>query len=888
MSVLEGVYKQSGQPDTYVPIQVDAAGAVATTGGSGGGGGVGASAAEIEAALTSTNIPTETLLGDIKTDIADSEVLLTGIKTGIEAFKTGEVVQAIPDYPTAGDLLAAYGNFSDVAAGDFVTRVETSNGQVITALSGGPLQTGESRITLDVPVKQPCALEIEASMIRAKQQFATITLFDDGGVPDVVPDPINILSIYQSSAVQGAAYNATAGTVVTLTLETPLPAPGSMGAVYLSDWVNLTGLVDSRLNYQNSCISWISGDRKTITFGYSDEGALPSLAIATINPVLGSAKINFYNNMGGSHHGFGFRFTGTTTTSASLISIFGGGDVQVSGSLVGDHRVTCGNTAPVYISGAMGNVEIKASSRYRLEGRPSECAFLDKAVDNIAVAYAPRAARTAVKPAMQADLRVRFRLVQPVGQTRPVAKIVNVTKAGSATWTVTTEDAHNLVTGNYVTIKGVISQTNFPSFSTPVAVTVTGANTFTLVSLTGTATGYGGSVILCNGGVDQPGIIGQAIISISNYSVNPTWLVATANTTVTGLAVGDYINLHGVRYDLTGADALVDGAWEVANVTSAQIILKPVIDIFGVRVSPTLPVISGTVAAGGSVILRTTLRSHDILLETWNENKIMIDGQGSGRPDKALPVVLTTNPIVTQGSPAAPNATTGDGAWYIRPVIIGLPDITSTAITATSTGSSISNDKGNGFQIVVPVTTVTGTLPTMDVRVQESFDGGTTWETLYDFQRITAVGVYQSPILRATGRHVRYVRTIGGTSPSFTTSLTRVLLPFIPAEPQKRLIDRSVVLTTLNSATPPLFSGAANNVQLVVNIGTATTPPAIQLEGSEDAGLSWYAIGSPLTAVASGTVQLTVNNLSATHVRARVSTAGVTVVAGYVSVKAWS
>lgn len=106
--------------------------------------------------------------------------------------------------------------------------------------------------------------------------------------------------------------------------------------------------------------------------------------------------------------------------------------------------------------------------------------------------------------------------------------------------------------------------------------------------------------------------------------------------------------------------------------------------------------------------------------------------------------------------------------------------------------------------------------------------------TLYEFQRVTANGSYNSPILRASGRHIRYVRTITGTTPSFTMALTRNILPFIPAEPQKRIVDRSIVLTTLNSTTPVLFSGAANNIQLVINIGAAITPPAIQLEGSED------------------------------------------------------
>lgn len=66
----------------------------------------------------------------------------------------------------------------------------------------------------------------------------------------------------------------------------------------------------------------------------------------------------------------------------------------------------------------------------------------------------------------------------------------------------------------------------------------------------------------------------------------------------------------------------------------------------------------------------------------------------------------------------------------------------------------------------------------------------------------------------------------------------------------------------------------------------ATTPPALQIEGSDD-GSTFYSIGSPLTAVASSSVQLTVNNIQTKFVRARVSTAGNTVVSGYVLVKAF-
>ncbi len=68
---------------------------------------------------------------------------------------------------------------------------------------------------------------------------------------------------------------------------------------------------------------------------------------------------------------------------------------------------------------------------------------------------------------------------------------------------------------------------------------------------------------------------------------------------------------------------------------------------------------------------------------------------------------------------------------------------------------------------------------------------------------------------------------------------------------------------------------------------TATTPPALQLQGSDDGGATWYAIGSPLAAVASSTVQQTINNISADRIRAVVSTAGASVTAGYILIKAF-
>lgn len=581
----------------------------------------------------------------------------------------GVLRQSVPDFPTAQDLLSAYGSFANVAPGDFVTRVAYSNGQVVTALSGGPLQVGESTITLDVPVRQPCALEIEASAIRARQQFASICLFEnaDSG-PSPVPDPIDIASIYQSSADTGVAYNAVAGTICTVVLSSALPAQGSPGAVYLSDWIHIDGLVDSRLNYQNACIKFISADRKTITFGFSDDAALPSLAVAAITPPAGTAKVYFYNNMAGADNAFGIRFTGTTATSAALVSVFGGGDAQVSGTLFGDHRVTIASTAPQYLNGVMGNVELKATSRYRLEARPSECAFLDKGIDSAATGFSVRAARTAVKPAYQAAMRARFRLYQPVGMTRPVGEIVSIAKTGTTTATITHDGLYPFQTGQYVTIKGVRDQTNFAAFTTPISITVLNATQFTcVVGSAVTATSYGGSVIRCNGGIDQPNIIGQ-IIQSAVQGANG-WVTFIGNTTWAGLSVGDYINVHGCRDIATGADIGLDGAWEVAHLSTTSLIVKPIIDIFGQRVSPLLASLSLT-NCGGTVILRTTLRSHDLMLEEWVESKNGIDGQGTNRVDKALPVRLMATDVTQNVSGSLAGSAAVDAAMP-NPVAVG-------------------------------------------------------------------------------------------------------------------------------------------------------------------------------------------------------------------------
>ena len=573
------------------------------------------------------------------------------------------VAQAIPDSEEPATIAKQWGNFAGVdwAGGDFVTSVAGVNGQLMTVLSSSPLTTGESFVVnTNQGVLQPCALEFAGSFVRTGISFATASLFANDPVagPDPVPAPINIVSYYQSNAVQGAANSNVAGTVLHMLLASALPAVGANNAVFVGDWINIVGLLDSRFNYANACINYISPDRLTIAVGFSDETALPSIlspagagAVTTVSPP-GSAQVTFYNNMSGARNGVGLRLTTLTPTQGVVVSIFGGDDNQVSGSLFADHRVTIANSNPIYVAGAnWGQYEIRATSRYRLESAADTAAMLDKADQSYINWVARDIPRTSVKPASGALLYPRFRLFKPASMSRPIAKIVSAVKASATTTaTINTDVPHGLVTGNYVTIKGIRDQTNFANFTVPAAVTVLSPTQFTVVcGIAAIATAYGGSVILANGNRDQPGIIAQVVQSVqSRVAAGSNWLDVGGNGSWSGFNPGDYVNLHGVRDSSTGADLGLDGAWEVAHLATSTMTLRPVFNISGVRVSPALGTL-GLTNCGGTVIVRPTLRAHDFMVQAWAEARMSIDGQGTNRIDKMLPCnVLNSVTVLTQ------------------------------------------------------------------------------------------------------------------------------------------------------------------------------------------------------------------------------------------------
>lgn len=95
--------------------------------------------------------------------------------------------------------------------------------------------------------------------------------------------------------------------------------------------------------------------------------------------------------------------------------------------------------------------------------------------------------------------------------------------------------------------------------------------------------------------------------------------------------------------------------------------------------------------------------------------------------------------------------------------------LASAARAASGTGASVDLGIKTGLLLTLAVSAVSGTSPTLQVKIETSADGST-WRLLDTFAVTTAVG----PVVRAFAGADRYVRaawTIGGTAPSFTFGL---------------------------------------------------------------------------------------------------------------------
>jgi hypothetical protein len=209
------------------------------------------------------------------------------------------------------------------------------------------------------------------------------------------------------------------------------------------------------------------------------------------------------------------------------------------------------------------------------------------------------------------------------------------------------------------------------------------------------------------------------------------------------------------------------------------------------------------------------------------------------------------------------------GNLNLIPVSTGT-DVASSAITTTTTSANLTPASGTTYSTTVIVTAVSGTNPTLSLAIQESADT-VNWFTVYVFPTITAVGNYNSPLLVQRGRVLRYVQTIGGTTPSFTRSVVRSQSNQGSTANYTNFVDTSIVPATTNSTTASVFVENTNTYTAIVNQGAGGSAVTFALDGSDD-NVNWVQGLTTVAGVIGGAtpVAMVYSGAAFRYIRARV------------------
>jgi hypothetical protein len=366
----------------------------------------------------------------------------------------------------------------------------------------------------------------------------------------------------------------------------------------------------------------------------------------------------------------------------------------------------------------------------------------------------------------------------------------------------------------------------------------------------GSITSLGGSTTLSMGGYTA------AVIDLRGTFTATLQFQGTIDGT-------NWISLQAIPYGSAQNTNLVTsttgpGAWLVQCAGCAQ-----------VRVNPSAYT-SGTI----TTVLRATMAT------SWTYNAPVGTTNAIAVASGTLTTVATVTTcatVTTVGSVTSDNLASATTT-----------DIASAATTSTSTSANVATTNQQSVSFLVNVGAVTGTSPTMDVVVQETYDG-TNFYDIYHFERITASGQYYSPVMKLAGIGIRYVRTLGGTSPSFTNGVSRISRAG-NAPTIRRSFDRTIAPNTLSSTTPAILVDGCDEIQLTVSMASGgTVPPVFGIQASED-NVNWCNFqsavvtltGTPsVTACAAGTI-----GYLPKYIRGYVSTAGTGATINWVCLKA--
>lgn len=522
----------------------------------------------------------------------------------------------------------------------------------------------ESRIssvpTWEMPFEASIGLHMSQRTVG--QEFATEFVSTETPLP--TPSDVVIASISQATT--------------TLSVTTSVPHNLSVG-----QRIGIKDCSDSRLNYPALVVA-TAPTPTTFTATAGPMGAIPSV---TAGPFT-TGSVYSRSAIGQAPNGTSMIFENGTATNASFYVRSESGDALPSGTITANHSVTMLTSASVQAVNAARNYAFQPSTEYRVKQFIGGLQWSDIPVDSL-VAENNRYKRTQVVPDFAASYRIRFRARNLPSRTVPNAQIVSAIKSGSTTATITTDVAHGLLAGDLVVVYGIRDQaaTAFPNLLTATAVVAAPTSTtFTIVIGSGTTgTSYGGYVAKVQGGIvmSSLGGIAQAVQNVTRTS---NVLTLTGSAAWAGLVIGDYINMIGVRDNVSGASLGIDGTYRVRDIATTTLILEP---IGSAPTGADIPLTD----CGGALIKRTDMRISFVRALDFERQRVELLPRPLGDTAESAPVAIQNIPAVTlSGTNTLTTVTTvsaltgggaaEDAAAGANPVVVG--GVVRTAVSPTT------------------------------------------------------------------------------------------------------------------------------------------------------------------------------------------------------------
>jgi hypothetical protein len=771
------------------------------------------------------------------------------------------------------------------APGDIIE----ADGNVIASsylnISLSPLSAGtESSIKTIESFAMPLETAVALSMSQRTvgQEFSVEVVSDDEPLP---PEPdIEILNITHANGL--------------LTINTVEPHKLVAGKC-----IGIRDVPDPRFNYPALVVANAPNPNQ-ITCTAGPQGNVGNIAAG---PITGGF-IYFRSRLGYAQDGVSQIFENATATNASLYLRSDAGDSLPSGVPQGNHSVTIATTVAVQPINSIGAYSFQGANEYRFGIKADRVQATHSPVDTLLQSN-NTLPRTQVIPSPYKRYKWRVRATNNKSLTVPIAQIVSITKTGPAVARIVLDRPVVLTLADLIVGYGPRdAATNFPALAAATAITAI-IDPTTIDVTWGPATSavsYGGYIAKVNGGNlmsalgAQSNAVQSAAVSTLTDGTRVLTLVGLTNWSLT---IGDLFEGVGLRNAVDGASLGIDGAYKVRNSGAS-----PTLELVPIG-NTTLPADFAAVNCGGALIRRTTLRLHYTRIFDFKRERVEFSPRSIGDLSDVLSVVLqggsstanqggAWNVGANQGTAAAAG-TGGLGAWPVRAVAVRTIDVASAAITSTQTSAAVDVSGTTGAQqFTVDVTAASGTGRRLYPRVQESFDGGATFVTTFDLAPIdnNTDKTQFSPVLPINGSHLRYVRKVVGTSPSFTNSLTRTNRPMEVAQVRRQLVDSVVNLTTTTASTDLLYVEGCSQAQIILTLPAGiTTAPTVGLQlcdGDPGVAANWYTVaGATVAGAANSTVASAVISLPRAKFARLVPTAagsGITNDTYTLMLKAWA